>query len=107
MSEKLHHRHVGLRLASRHHCGRYHRDRRSGREHHRNPPALGPADGPLLPLRVAFLGPESLSAPAAGGRSPLVERFGMDLGVTDAARHPSSRWSRFDHTLLHLLYQIP
>ena len=60
-------------------------------------------------LRVAFLGPESLSAPAAErALAPLVERFGMDLGVTDAARPPRiiAMVSKFDHTLLHLLYQI-
>ena len=60
-------------------------------------------------LRVAFLGPESLSAPAAErALAPLVERFGMDLGVTDAARPPRiiAMVSKFDHALLHLLYQI-
>ncbi len=60
-------------------------------------------------LRVAFLGPESLSAPAVErALAPLVERFGMDLGVTDAARPPRiiAMVSKFDHALLHLLYQI-
>ena len=60
-------------------------------------------------LRVAFLGPESLSAPAAErALAPLVERFGMDLGVTDAARPPRiiAMVSKFDHALLPLLYQI-
>jgi len=60
-------------------------------------------------LRVAFLAPATLT-PAAVEQAlaPAVERFGMDLRVTDAARPPRiiAMVSKFDHALLHLLYQI-
>ena len=60
-------------------------------------------------LRIAFIGPAAV-APAEVERAlaPAVERFGMELQVTDAARPPRIiiMVSKFDHALLHLLYQI-
>ena len=60
-------------------------------------------------LRIAFLGPEGLDVPAVEQTlAPAVERFGLDLKVVDAARRPKilAMVSKFDHALLHLLYQI-
>src|SRR5919106_811855 len=60
-------------------------------------------------LRVAFLGPDGLTVPAVErALAPTAERFGLDLKVTDAARPPRiiAMVSKFDHALLHLLYQI-
>ena len=60
-------------------------------------------------LRVAFVGPEGLSAPAVEqALAPTVEKLGLDLKVIDAARPPKiiAMVSKFDHALLHLLYQI-
>ena len=60
-------------------------------------------------LRIAFLGPEGLDVPAVErALAPAVERFGLDLKVVDAARRPKilAMVSKFDHALLHLLYQI-
>ncbi len=60
-------------------------------------------------LRIAFLGPEGLSALAVEqALAPSVERFSLELKVTDAARPPKIiiMVSKFDHALLHLLYQI-
>ena len=60
-------------------------------------------------LRVAFLGPDGLTVPAVEqALAPTVERLGLDLRVTDAARPPRiiAMVSKFDHALLHLLYQI-
>ena len=60
-------------------------------------------------LRVAFVGPEGLSAPAVEqALAPTVEKLGLDLKVVDAARPPKiiAMVSKFDHALLHLLYQI-
>ncbi|HRO12016.1 formyltetrahydrofolate deformylase [Amaricoccus sp.] len=60
-------------------------------------------------LRLAFLGPEGLTVPAVEeALAPTVERLGLDLQVADAARPPRivAMVSRFDHALLHLLYQI-
>ena len=60
-------------------------------------------------LRVAFLGPEGLTVPAVEqALAPTVEKFGLDLKVTDAGRPPRiiAMVSKFDHALLHLLYQI-
>jgi formyltetrahydrofolate deformylase len=60
-------------------------------------------------LRVAFVGPETLTVPAVEeALAPSVERFALDLKVTDAARPPRiiAMVSKFDHALLHLLYQI-
>ena len=60
-------------------------------------------------LRIAFLGPATV-APAELERAlePAVERFGMELQVIDATRPPRIiiMVSKFDHALLHLLYQI-
>ena len=60
-------------------------------------------------LRIAFIGPATV-APAELERAlePAVERFGMDLQVTDATPPPRIviMVSKFDHALLHLLYQI-
>jgi len=60
-------------------------------------------------LRVAFLGATSLTVPAVErALAPSVERYRLDLKVTDAARPPRiiAMVSKFDHALLHLLYQI-
>lgn len=60
-------------------------------------------------LRVAFLGPADLSAAAVEqALVRAVERFGLDLKVFDATRTPRiiAMVSKFDHALLHLLYQI-
>ena len=60
-------------------------------------------------LRVAFVGPEGLTVPAVEqALAPTVEKLGLDLKVTDAARPPKiiAMVSKFDHALLHLLYQI-
>ncbi|WP_297973336.1 formyltetrahydrofolate deformylase [uncultured Amaricoccus sp.] len=60
-------------------------------------------------LRVAFLAPEGLEPGAVERRlAPVVERFGMDADVVDPRRRPRIivMVSRFDHALLHLLYQI-
>jgi len=60
-------------------------------------------------LRLAFLGPEGLTVRAVEqALAPTVAKLGLDLHVTDAARPPRivAMVSRFDHALLHLLYQI-
>jgi len=60
-------------------------------------------------LRVAFVGPEGLTAPAVErALAPTVEKLGLDLKVVDAASPPKiiAMVSKFDHALLHLLYQI-
>jgi formyltetrahydrofolate deformylase len=60
-------------------------------------------------LRVAFVGPDGLDVAAVErALAPAVERFGLDLQVTDATRPPKiiAMVSKFDHALLHLLYQI-
>jgi formyltetrahydrofolate deformylase len=60
-------------------------------------------------LRIAFLGPEGLTtATVEQALGPCVERFCLDLRVIDAARPPKILIlvSKFDHALLHLLYQI-
>ncbi len=60
-------------------------------------------------LRVAFLGPEGLAVPAVEqALAPTVEKFNLDLKATDAGRPPRivAMVSKFDHALLHLLYQI-
>lgn len=60
-------------------------------------------------MRIAF------TLPGAVGKDdveralkPAVERFGMKAGLTDAARRPRIvvMVSKFDHAMLHLLYQI-
>ena len=60
-------------------------------------------------LRVAFVGAEGLTAPAVErALAPTAEKLGLDLKVVDAARPPKiiAMVSKFDHALLHLLYQI-
>jgi formyltetrahydrofolate deformylase len=60
-------------------------------------------------LRVAFLGPDTLTVPAVEqALAPAVDRFGLDLKVTDVSRPPKiiAMVSKFDHALLHLFYQI-
>jgi len=60
-------------------------------------------------LRVAFVGPEGLTVAAVEqALAPTVEKLGLDLKVVDAARPPKiiAMVSKFDHALLHLLYQI-
>lgn len=60
-------------------------------------------------LRIAFVGPQALTvAEVRQALAPSVGRFDLDLTVTDAARPPKIivLVSRFDHALLHLLYQI-
>ncbi len=60
-------------------------------------------------LRVAFVGPEELTVPTVEkALAPTVEKLGLDLRVVDAARPPKiiAMVSKFDHALLHLLYQI-
>jgi formyltetrahydrofolate deformylase len=60
-------------------------------------------------LRVAFLGADGLTVSAVEqALAPTVERFGLDLRITDATRPPRiiAMVSKFDHALLHLLYQI-
>jgi formyltetrahydrofolate deformylase len=60
-------------------------------------------------LRVAFLGPDGLTVPALEqALEPTVERFDLDLEVGDVSRPPKIivMVSKFDHALLHLLYQI-
>jgi len=60
-------------------------------------------------LRIAFLAPERHNLRVVEDRlAPIVQRFGMEAAVTDA-RHPPRlvvMVSRFDHALLHLLYQV-
>ena len=60
-------------------------------------------------LRVAFLGSDTLTVPAVEeALAPAVERFDLDLKVADVTRPPRiiAMVSKFDHALLHLLYQI-
>ena len=60
-------------------------------------------------LRVAFVGPGGLTVAAVErALAPTVEKLGLDLYVVDAARPPRivAMVSKFDHALLHLLYQI-
>jgi formyltetrahydrofolate deformylase len=60
-------------------------------------------------LRVAFFGPEGLTVPEVEeALAPAAARLGLELKVTDATRAPKVivMVSRFDHALLHLLYQI-
>ncbi len=60
-------------------------------------------------LRVAFVAPEGLTV---GGvekaLAPTAEKLGLGLKVVDAAQPPKiiAMVSKFDHALLHLLYQI-
>lgn len=60
-------------------------------------------------LRVSFLGPQALTLTAVErALAPSGERFDLDIKVTDAERRPKiiAMVSKFDHVLLHLLYQI-
>ncbi|MDD9716638.1 formyltetrahydrofolate deformylase [Dinoroseobacter sp. PD6] len=60
-------------------------------------------------LRVAFLGqPGTDVAGIEAALAPTRARFGMDVTVLDSARKPRIliMVSRFDHALLHLLYQV-
>jgi formyltetrahydrofolate deformylase len=60
-------------------------------------------------LRIAFLAPEDLEPAEVERRlAPAIQRFGMDVGVVDPRRTPRIivMVSRFDHALLHLLYQV-
>ena len=60
-------------------------------------------------LRVAFVGPEGLTVEAVEtAMASIAEKFRLDLQVFDAARPPKiiAMVSKFDHALLHLLYQI-
>lgn len=60
-------------------------------------------------LRVAFVGPGGLTAAAVEqALAPTIEKFGLDVEIVDAARPPKIvvMVSKFDHALLHLLYQI-
>ncbi|MEX3315220.1 formyltetrahydrofolate deformylase [Sulfitobacter sp. PS-8MA] len=60
-------------------------------------------------LRLAFIGAEGTSAAKIeAALAPVVSRFDMQMNLTDAARKPRVliMVSRFDHALLHLLYQV-
>ncbi|ARE38594.1 Formyltetrahydrofolate deformylase [Rhodovulum sp. P5] len=60
-------------------------------------------------LRLAFRAPEDLDKAAVElALKPAVERFSMKLGIEDMDRRPKIiiMVSKFDHALLHLLYQI-
>jgi formyltetrahydrofolate deformylase len=60
-------------------------------------------------LRFAFLGPDTLTVSAVEeALAASVDRFDLDLKVIDAGRPPRiiAMVSKFDHALLHLLYQI-
>ena len=60
-------------------------------------------------LRVAFVGPEGLTVEAVEtAMASIAEKFRLELQVFDATRPPKiiAMVSKFDHALLHLLYQI-
>ncbi|WP_370878590.1 formyltetrahydrofolate deformylase [Pararhizobium capsulatum] len=60
-------------------------------------------------MRIAFSAPGGVvTADIERALKPAMERFGMRLSVHDAARRPRLiiMVSRFDHAMLHLLYQI-
>ncbi|MGV6873158.1 formyltetrahydrofolate deformylase [Pseudochelatococcus sp. B33] len=60
-------------------------------------------------LRIAFSAPESIDrASLELALRPASERFAMKLSIEDLARRPKIiiMVSKFDHALLHLLYQI-
>ena len=60
-------------------------------------------------LRVAFVGPAGLTVQAVErALGPAVARFGLEFRVADASHRPRivAMVSKFDHALLHLLYQI-
>ena len=60
-------------------------------------------------MRLAFTAPEGVDRDALErGLKPAIERFGMRTALVDRARRKKLlvMVSRFDHALLHLLYQI-
>ena len=60
-------------------------------------------------LRVAFVGPAGLTVQAVErALGPAVARFGLEFRIGDASHRPRivAMVSKFDHALLHLLYQI-
>ena len=60
-------------------------------------------------LRVAFVGPAGLTVQAVErALGPAVARFGLEFRIADASHRPRivAMVSKFDHALLHLLYQI-
>ena len=60
-------------------------------------------------MRLAFTAPDGVDRDALErGLKPAVERFGMRTTLSDAARKKKVlvMVSKFDHALLHLLYQI-
>ncbi len=60
-------------------------------------------------MRIAFAAPaETSKEKLEHALNPAIERFQMKAGLSDAARKPRiiAMVSKFDHALLHLLYQI-
>ncbi len=60
-------------------------------------------------LRISFVGPEALTAAdVRQALAPAAGKFALELHVADATRPPKivAMVSKFDHALLHLLYQI-
>ncbi|PYE88733.1 formyltetrahydrofolate deformylase [Phyllobacterium leguminum] len=60
-------------------------------------------------MRIAFTAPDRVSKDdIERGIKPAIERFGMKTAIVDQARLPKIivMVSKFDHALLHLLYQI-
>lgn len=60
-------------------------------------------------MRIAFAAPEELDAERIEkALAPALDRFDMKMRLTDTARRPRLliMVSKFDHAMLHLLYQI-
>ena len=60
-------------------------------------------------MRIAFAAPEGATEAGLGrALKPVVDRFGMKIWLSDRAAKPRLvvMVSKFDHALLHLLYQI-
>ncbi|RDL50448.1 Formyltetrahydrofolate deformylase [Ensifer sp. M14] len=60
-------------------------------------------------MRIGFTGPSGMSRDGIErALKPAIDRFGMRAAVADATRRPKIivMVSKFDHALLHLLYQI-
>jgi len=60
-------------------------------------------------MRIAFTVPEGVGRePIAEALKPVIARFDMQTSLTDLARTPRIliMVSKFDHAMLHLLYQI-
>lgn len=60
-------------------------------------------------MRIAFTGPVGMSRDGVErALKPAIDRFGMRAAVADATRRPKIivMVSKFDHAMLHLLYQI-